>query len=83
MTIIPLTKAMQIDTDVSYMISLTDVDADYIVDVDDVRCALLGAMHESKTPLDIFKIINKKEMITKQFVSVDVLRKSFPIFFEG
>lgn len=83
MTIIPLTKAMQIDTDISYMISLTDIDANYVVDVDDVRYALLGAMHESKTPLDISKITNKKEMITKQFVSVDVLRKSFPIFFEG
>jgi len=83
MTIIPLTKEMQIDTDESYMIHLTDLDADYVVDTEDVRRALFGAIHESKTPLDISKINDKKELITKQFVSVDMLRKCFPIFFEG
>jgi len=82
MTIVPLTKNMQIDTDESYMISLTDVDADYIVDVEDVRRALFGAIHESKSTLDISKIKDRKDLITKQFVSVDMLRKSFPIFFE-
>lgn len=42
----PLTKDKLIDTDESFLIHLTDLDADYVVDIEDVRSALKGLCDE-------------------------------------
>jgi len=82
MTIIPLTKDKRIDTDESFEIRLCDLDADYVFDEIEVQNALFGAIHESLSALDISKIKNKKELITKRYVPVEILEKSFPVFFK-
>lgn len=79
MTIDPLTKKKRIDTDKWEM--LCDLDPDYVYDENDVWSALMGAVHESESILDISKIKDRKDLISKRYVSVDVLRKSFPILF--
>lgn len=82
MTIVPLTKEKRIDTDESFIFRIYDLDADYVFDENEVRLALMGAIHESKSALDISRITSKEDMITKRFVSVSDLEKSFPVFFK-
>lgn len=82
MTIDPLTEKKRIDTDESFMIRLWDLDADYVYDENDVYSALMGAIHESESALDISKITDKKDLIIKRYVPVSILEKSFPILFK-
>lgn len=82
MTIDPLTKDKRIDTDESFQIRLCDLDADYVFDENEVWSALMGAIHESKSALDISKIDDKKVLVTERFVPVEILEQSFPVFFK-
>lgn len=82
MTMVPLTEDKRIDTDESFMIHLTDLDCDYVIDEKDVWSALMGAIHESESALDISRITDRKELLTKRYVSIEILEKAFPIFFK-
>jgi len=82
MTIEPLTREKRIDTDESYEIHLCDLDADYVIDEKEVWSALMGAIHESVSALDISKIKDTKELLKKRYVPISILEKSFPIFFD-
>ena len=80
MTIVPLTKEKRIDTDESFEIRLCDLDADYVFDEKEVYSALMGAIHESVSGLEISNIADIEKLMTKRFVPIEILEKSFPVF---
>lgn len=78
MTIDPLTKEKRIDTDEWKM--LCDLDPDYVFDEKDVYSALMGAIHESVSGLEISNIQDTKKLLTKRYVPISILDKCFPVF---